>query len=151
MSYDTNKLTQVLALKKLAQRVQSRISVIESSVAANVTASTDNDADYAAELVDARIDSTGTPHASAGANVRYWQGSLTDANELLQDQINELSEGYLEMLTQFNTIQIRQVRLKEVQEANEALQEQINQISECYLEILTQLGSIQSNLRELQN
>lgn len=127
------------------------MSAVESSLAANVTASTDSDADYAAELVDARIDSSGAAHNSAGANVRYWQGSLTDKNEVLQDQINELSEGYLEMLTQFNSIQIRQVRLKEVQDANEVLQEQINQISECYLEILTQIGSIQTKLRELQN
>lgn len=112
MSYDTNKLTQVLALKKLAQRVQSRISVIESSLATNVTASTDSDADYAAELVDARVDSTGTPHNSAGANLRYWQGSLNDANELLQDQINELSECYLEILTQLGSIQSK---LRELQ------------------------------------
>lgn len=107
MSYDTDKLTRLLALKKLAQRVNSRISAIESSLAANVTASTDSDADYAAELVDARIDSSGAAHASAGANVRYWQGSLTDKNEYLQAEIDDLAEAYIEILAQIGEIQSR--------------------------------------------
>ena len=105
MSYDTDKLTRLLALKNFAQRVQSRMSAVESSLAANVTASTDSDADYAAELVDARIDSSGAAHASAGANVRYWQGSLVDANEYLQEQINDLAEVYIEILAQIGEIQ----------------------------------------------
>lgn len=107
MSYDTEHITKVLDLKKLARRAEARVSAVESSLAANVTASTDSNADYAAELVDARVDATGTAHSSAGANVRYWQGSLEDKNEYLQDEIDDLAEAYIEILTQIGNIQSR--------------------------------------------
>ena len=107
MSYNLEHLIAAEHLKKLAQRVQARISAVENSLASNVTASTDSNADYAAELVDARIDAAGNAHASGGANIRYWQGSLTEANEYIQEQVNELSEVYLEVLAQTGQIESR--------------------------------------------
>ena len=50
--------------------LEARMSVIEARQEANVKASTTPDADYAAELVDARVDDNSHPHDSLGANVR---------------------------------------------------------------------------------
>ena len=94
-------------LKKQFQKYIYAISVLETQINEQVTASTDSNADYAAELVDARVDSTGTAHSSAGANVRYWQGSLEDKNEFLQDEIDDLAEAYIGILTQIGNIQSR--------------------------------------------
>lgn len=149
MSYNNEHLTKVLDLKRLAQRAEARVSAVESSLAANVTASTDSNADYAAELVDARVDSTGTAHSSAGANVRYWQGSLEDKNEFLQDEIDDLAEAYLDVMIQANnTIHSQKITLKGI---DENLQEQIDDLAEAYIGILTQIGNIQSRLRALEN
>lgn len=50
--------------------LEQRMSVIEARQDANVRASTTPDADYAAELVDARVDDNSHTHSSLGANVR---------------------------------------------------------------------------------
>lgn len=50
--------------------LEARMKQIETRQDANVTASTDQSADYAAELVDARVDDTGRTFASAGSNMR---------------------------------------------------------------------------------
>lgn len=50
--------------------LNSRMDTIEAQVAANVSASTDADADYAAEVADARVASDGDTFASLGEAVR---------------------------------------------------------------------------------
>ena len=50
--------------------LEQRMANIEARQDANVSASTDSSADYAAELVDARVDDTGRTFDSAGANLR---------------------------------------------------------------------------------
>ncbi len=50
--------------------MEERMANIEARQDANVSASTDKNADYAAELADARVDDTDYTFASAGANVR---------------------------------------------------------------------------------
>lgn len=50
--------------------LEERMANIEARQDANVTASTDKNADYAAELVDARVDDTDHTFGSAGDNVR---------------------------------------------------------------------------------
>ncbi len=55
------------------------IELLRAQVAANVTASTDDDADYAAEVVDARVDSEGNTSASLGEAVREIDAELVDA------------------------------------------------------------------------
>lgn len=50
--------------------LEERMMNIEARQDANVTASTDRNADYAAELVDARVDDTSRTFDSAGANLR---------------------------------------------------------------------------------
>ena len=96
-----------IRLKSVTDSLSTRIASAEKSIAANVTASTDSDADYAAEVVDSRIDAAGSAHASSGANIRYWQETLTEANEYIQKQVNDLSEVYLEVLAQIGQIESR--------------------------------------------
>lgn len=50
--------------------LEERMENIEARQDANVTASTDRNANYAAELVDARVDDTSRTFGSAGANIR---------------------------------------------------------------------------------
>lgn len=50
--------------------LEQRMENIETRQDANVSASTDSSADYAAEMVDARVDDTGRTFDSAGSNVR---------------------------------------------------------------------------------
>ena len=50
--------------------LEQRMENIEARQDANVSASTDSSADYAAEMVDARVDDTGRTFDSAGSNVR---------------------------------------------------------------------------------
>lgn len=50
--------------------LNSRMDTLEAQVAANVSASTDSDADYAAEVVDARTLNDGTAMASLGEALR---------------------------------------------------------------------------------
>ena len=50
--------------------LNDRMDNIETRLDANVTASTDSDSDYAAEVVDARIDADGTTYASLGKHIR---------------------------------------------------------------------------------
>lgn len=50
--------------------LNSRMETIEKRLDANVRASGENHADYAAELVDARVGADGTEYGSAGTNIR---------------------------------------------------------------------------------
>lgn len=50
--------------------LENRMDTIEAQQAANVAASTDSDADYAAEVVDARVDADAKTYASLGAALR---------------------------------------------------------------------------------
>lgn len=50
--------------------LNSRMDSLETRMDANVSASTDADADYAAEVVDARVDNSDNVYASLGAHLR---------------------------------------------------------------------------------
>lgn len=89
------------SLEHIREALQKRIlaeQVLSSRIDAQVTASTDSDADYAAEVVDGRVDTGGTAHASLGANIRDGQLQISVNQEILQGQINSLAEAVLETL-----------------------------------------------------
>ena len=90
MSYNNAHITRLADLKKSMQTVNSRLGTLSARMDAQVTASTDSEANYAAELVDARVDEWGNPHGSAGSAFRY-------GLERLQRQINELAVAVLEI------------------------------------------------------
>lgn len=91
MSYNNEHITRISDLKLAVQNAKRKIDALSSRIDANVAASTDSDADYAAEVVDARVDEWGNLHESAGADFRYGQ-------ERLQRQINDLAVAQLEIL-----------------------------------------------------
>lgn len=61
---------QLNTLSKEVSSVQNTADTLAAQIAANVSASTDSDADYAAEVVDARAGSQGETYASLGNAVR---------------------------------------------------------------------------------
>ena len=56
--------------------LNSRMDTLDKRLDANVSASTDKDKDYAAEVVDARVDAYGHGYASLGAAMRRADGAL---------------------------------------------------------------------------
>lgn len=109
MSYDRTSTIQLSHFQNLAALVSTLLQVINSRFDANVTASTDSDADYATELVDGRVDTWGNTLGSLGANIRAGQLRLDLAlkseethriedNQSLQKQIDALSAAVLETL-----------------------------------------------------
>lgn len=106
MSYNENHATLVSHLKQLAQRtinavnsLNTKIQTLSARYDANVKASTDSSADYAAEVVDARVDTWGGEHGSLGANIRDGQQSekleRLESDNTLQTQLQTLSEAVL--------------------------------------------------------
>lgn len=58
------------AMKDTQNSMDAAVAQMNKRLDANVTASTDSKADYAAELVDTRVDSEGTTYPSAGKAIR---------------------------------------------------------------------------------
>ena len=58
------------AMKDTQSSMDAAVAQMNKRLDANVTASTDSKADYAAELVDTRVDSEGTTYPSAGEAIR---------------------------------------------------------------------------------
>lgn len=102
-------LPTVKQIQTLAQLQKTADEVLSSRIDIQVKASTDSDADYAAEVADGRVDAWGETHGSLGTNIRDGQLRLSLAlsseevhrladNASLQGQINSLSEAVLEIL-----------------------------------------------------
>jgi len=104
-----NILPTVEHIKFLAQLHINAENTLSSRMDAQVTASTDADADYAAEVVDGRISAWGDSLGSLGGNIREGQLRMdlalhseevcrTADDNSLQRQINSLAEAVLEVL-----------------------------------------------------
>lgn len=66
-----NRVTEAETLTNQSKsELNSRMDGIDKRLDANVSASTDTDADYAAEVVDARVDSNGVNYKTLGASLR---------------------------------------------------------------------------------
>ncbi len=109
MAYYDNSLTTVRQLKSSAEKTKTETdalslaqAVLDARMDAQVTASTDSDEDYVAEVVDGLVDAWANEQASLGANIREGQNRISEAvdqaQELLQRQINALSEAVLGIL-----------------------------------------------------
>ena len=163
MSYAENSLTTVKQLKNLAEKNKAEIdtltlaqSVLDARMNAQVTASTDADADYAAEVVDARIDAWSNEQASLGANIRDGQQRIAQGLQLVQrshqEQINSLAEALLEEATGVaETLETRRLEISKEEEVriekDTILQKQIDTLSNAILDICTQLSKIREILR----
>lgn len=123
MSYHDNSTTTVGQLKKVYAKNKTAQKVLSSRMDAQITASTDTDADYAAEVADGRVDAWGNAQASLGTNIRSGQNRLTELltlmqseeaknrindEDLLQKQINELSYAVLTLTATISEIRERE-------------------------------------------
>lgn len=69
---------QVQNLANSLDETDAEVETLKNQVAANVTASTDSDADYAAEVADARVDHDGSKHTSLGEHIREVTGNMAE-------------------------------------------------------------------------
>lgn len=145
----------VKQIEKLAQKLILTLTVLNARLDTQVTASTDADADYAAEVADARADIWGNTCGSLGENLRGGQSrlmeALTEIQTLLQEEIDALTESRMDGL--MNISDEAEVRRRELarEEQNriltdDSLQRQLNTLSEAVLEVL----AIISEKRERQ-
>ena len=160
MSYENNSLTTIGNVKSLAAKTKLRFdeldleqATLNSRMDAQVTASTDADAD------SARVDTWANELGSLGTNIRGGQSRLSDALELLQtshqEQINLLAEARLENLvneSESNKVRRREISLEEESriESDDVLQTQIESLSSAIFEVLLQIAKIRKKLRENQ-
>lgn len=138
-------LSTVEQIRKLGRLLKTADEVLSSRIDAQVTASTDSDADYAAEVVDGRADAWGNVYGSLGSNIRGGQNRLSLALELLQavlqEQIDALAESRMEnTLNIADANEVRRLELAREEEHriadDDSLQRQINSLSEAVLGIL---------------
>ena len=138
-------LSTVEQIRKLGRLLKIADEVLSSRIDAQVTASTDSDADYAAEVADGRADAWGNVCGSLGSNIRGGQHRLSLALELLQavlqEQIDALAESRMEnTLNIADANEVRRLELAREEEHriadDDSLQRQINSLSEAVLGIL---------------
>ena len=135
----------LVQLRKLIQKLKLADETLSSRFDAQVSASTDSDADYAAEVIDSRVDFWANIHASSGSNIRNGQQRfsdiLTNMQTLLQNQIDELSNSKIN-----DTLNIAEANEKRRQDLafeenarindDDSLQRQINELSYAVLNLI---------------
>ena len=101
MSYNESHTIEISHLKTVSEAVKTALDVISARMDAQVTATTEADADYAAEVVDGRVDALGHIHGSLGANIRAGQQERQESEFMIQQQLQELSEAVLKLSVMF--------------------------------------------------
>ena len=135
------------------------LTLIQTTIARydiSVTASTDSDADYAAEVVDARVDAWANKNSSLGTSIREGQIRQTlllrEVKESHQAQIDDLAEARLEnLVTGIEAHEaFRQGILTEEEsriEEDSILQTQMDSLSNAILNISLQISEIREIIR----
>lgn len=90
--------TAVKAMQDTEAAMNEAVDQMTARLDANVSASTDTDADYAAEVVDARVDEEGTVHASAGTAMRSMAERISEridgvASKVADDLASAVNNG----------------------------------------------------------
>ena len=166
MAYVDDNLTTVGQLKKLAEKHKSDTDtltlaqeVLDARMDAQVTASTDADADYAAEVVDGRVDIWANTYDSLGANIRDGQQRITQGLRQVQEshqaQIDDLAEALLGDVTGVaEALEKRRLELSKEEESrigkDAILQGQINTLSNAILDIAATISEFRFGERESQ-
>ena len=164
MAYDENSITTVGQLKNLAEKNKAEIDtlalaqeVLDARMDAQVTASTDSDADYAAEVVDARVDIWANNHDSLGANVRDGQQriahGLQQVQESHQAQIDALAEALLgDVAGVAEALEARRLEIGKEEESriekDAILQGQIDTLSNAILDIAVTISELRFGERD---
>ena len=166
MAYVDDNLTTVGQLKKLVKKHKSDTDtltlaqeVLDVRMDAQVTASTDADADYAAEVVDGRVDIWANTYDSLGANIRDGQQRITQGLRQVQEshqaQIDDLAEALLGDVTGVaEALEKRRLELSKEEESrigkDAILQGQINTLSNAILDIAATISEFRFGERESQ-
>ena len=164
MTYGEENITTVGQLKNLAKKNKAKIDtltlaqeVLDARMDAQVTASTDADADFAAEVVDARVDIWANTHDSLGANVRDGQQRLTQGlrqvQESHQTQIDDLAEMMIEeavnVAEAIKTRRLETSREEEFRIAKDAiLQDQIDTLANAVLGLTITFAELRESARD---
>ena len=176
MPYDEAHLIEIVHLKLLSEAVKEELNdllaasetlniqlqTLSNRYDANVKASTDSDADYAAELVDARVDAWAEEHGSLGANIRDGQQKVSDilcaveeSQETLQSEVNLLTTARMKEAAgaAYNNERRRKEisgEMQERQESDGTLQTQLQALSEAIMKQSVMLAEIRKTLQELK-
>lgn len=78
--------------------LNSRMDTMDKRLDANVSASTDKDKDYAAEVVDARVDEDGLTYKSMGSHIR----AIGSGEGILKDAVNGSRLSFLNITPELN-------------------------------------------------
>ena len=157
MPYNEKHLIEISLFKTLSEAVRAelddlsdtseslttQLQTLEARYDVNVTASTDSDADYAAEVVDARVDTWANEHASLGANIRAVQQDLSDAIGGLNESQSSLAND--------NKCRKEEIsnEVKERLESEFMVQLQLQALSEAILKQSVMLAETRNALREI--
>ena len=155
MSYQDNNTTTVGQLKKVYAKNKTAQNILSSRMDAQVTASADTDADYAAEVVDGRVDAWANVQGSLGTNIRNGQIRLTELltgmRTTFQVQIDdEVNARIANTLSIAEANEERRADISEEAERrmtdDDLLQRQINELSYAVLALTATI----SELREIE-
>ncbi|MBR1439321.1 MAG: hypothetical protein IJ587_12390 [Synergistaceae bacterium] len=165
MAYE-NTLPTVGQLKKVAGKTKTELDklaleqkVLEARMDTQVTATTDADADYAAEVADGRVDTWANEHGSLGASIRGGQQriaqGLQQVQESHQEQIDKLANAMLEDVAGVaESLETRRLETSNEEETriekDAILQEQIDKLSNAILEITTLIAEMREQSRTTQ-
>lgn len=99
---ESNMNTRVASAESLTNsnkaELNSRMDTMDKRLDANVSASTDKDKDYAAEVVDARVDEEGQTYKSMGSHVR----AIGSGKGILKDALNGSRLSFLNITPELN-------------------------------------------------
>lgn len=99
---ESNMNTRVASAESLTNsnkaELNSRMDTMDKRLDANVSASTDKNKDYAAEVVDARVDEDGKTYTSMGAHVR----AIGSGKGILKDALNGSHLSFLDITPELN-------------------------------------------------
>ncbi|MBQ2617092.1 MAG: hypothetical protein IJF90_09545 [Synergistaceae bacterium] len=152
-----NNAASVAQLHVVMAFVKQLLKALEARIDIQVTATTEPDADYAAEVLDGRVDIWANEHGSIGANIRDGQQRVTlglrAVQESHQEQLDELAEARFENLAV--GVDSHDRRRQEISTEgeirindDERLQAQINSLSDAVLHIGLQLSELREKLRQ---
>ena len=151
-----NNVPCVHQLRSITSFIITLLRTLEKRIDIQVTATTEPDADYAAEVLDGRIDTWANEHDSLGANIRDGQQRLSLGLQLVQEshqeQIDALAKLTLEEVASVaQTLEKRRLEISNEEESriekDSILQTQMNALSNAILNIALQISEIREIIR----
>lgn len=155
-SFSNNNTPSVAQLHSIVAFIKSLLEALEARIDIQVTATTEPDADYAAEVLDGRVDALGNEHGSLGANIREGQRRLTlglrAVQQSHQEQIDSLSNAVLGLsATLAETLETRRLETQKERESridgDAILQKQIDTLSSAVLDLTTTIAELREAAR----